>query len=165
MKYALKKFVEAGIAALLISAIGVTPSSATTAGWTVYYRSELPYYPRCASGQATYTIYSGPYAGSGKCGTGHTNVYWRNGDVQRQHTFVIAPGGSAWNAVHTMNWRTGVTISASGWKSLGGANLTQGIHIPWAPNPSFVNLVGGTTTGGQFCNQLRNNAWTGWFGC
>jgi hypothetical protein len=108
-------------------------------------------------------VYSGPYRGSALCGTSVTNVYWTDGAVTRQHTFVISPGRSAWNAVH--QYRGGTTIAATGWKSLGGANITGSINILGIPSPGTIDLEVGTTTGGIFCNRLRNNAWSGWLAC
>ncbi|WP_432946613.1 hypothetical protein ACQPXM_08690 [Kribbella sp. CA-253562] len=150
------------LAAVVLVAAGSIPSA--NASETAWSAPQITYYyPGCAAGQTTIDVYSGPYRGALLCGTYMTNVYWTSGSVTRQHTFVISPGRSAWNAVH--QYSDAGTIAATGWKSLGGANLTGAINVVYAPNPGTINLEGNTTTGGHFCNQLRNNAWSGWFGC
>jgi hypothetical protein len=153
----------AGVLAAVVPAVvgGVPAAHAAGTAWSaprVTY-----YYPACGTGQTTIDVYSGPYRGTVLCGTAMTNVYWTDGPVTRQHTFVISPGRSAWNAVH--QYRGSTTIAATGWKSLGGANITGSIDVLGVPTPGTIDLETGTTTGGLFCNRLRNNAWSGWFGC
>lgn len=160
----LKRLITAAVTVLATAVLAATPASASTTAW-VQLPLEDPFYVSCASGQATYTIYSGPYRGAGVCYTAHTNIYWRNGDLQRHHVFVIAPGGSVWNAVHITNWKTGATVTATGWKSLGGANLTDKINIIAVGGPGAMTLRGIVNTGERFCNKLSNNAWTGWYHC
>ncbi|MEV6287807.1 hypothetical protein [Kribbella sp. NPDC051770] len=153
------------LAATGLAVAGSTPSaqpaSATGTAWSA---PRIEYYdPQCGAGQTTIDVYSGGYRGTLLCGTTVTNVYWTDGAVTRQHTFVISPGRSAWNAVH--QYRGATTIAATGWKSLGGANLTSSINVTNIPSPGTIDLEGGTTTGGLFCQRLRNNAWSGWFAC
>ncbi|GAA1527776.1 hypothetical protein [Kribbella lupini] len=149
------------LAAVVLAVVGCVPAAhATGTAWSAPRLAE--YYLDCPAGQ-TMSVYSGPYRGSALCGTSVTNVYWTDGAVTRQHTFVISPGRSAWNAVH--QYRGGTTIAATGWKSLGGANITGSINILGIPSPGTIDLEVGTTTGGIFCNRLRNNAWSGWLAC